>query len=66
VFNKFTRKFANWKGEVRKDEEVLNELETEYAMNWWLDAQKPYIHQKELEKLENHKLDSNEELDERD
>jgi len=63
VFNKFTRKFANWKGEIRKDEEVLNELETEYAMNWWLDAQKPYIHQKELEK---HKLDSNEELDERD
>jgi len=63
VFNKFTRKFANWKGEVRKDEEVLNEIETEYAMNWWLDAQKPYIHQKELEK---HKLDSNEELDERD
>jgi len=48
---------------IRKDEEVLNELETEYAMNWWLDAQKPYIHQKELEK---HKLDSNEELDERD
>lgn len=63
MFNKFTRKFANWKGEVRKDEEVLNELETEYAMNWWLDAQKPYIHQKELE---NHKLDSNEEENERD
>lgn len=46
MFNKFTRKFANWKGEVRKDEEVLNELESDYAMNWWLDAQKPYIHHK--------------------
>lgn len=58
MFNKFTRKFANWKGEVRKDEEVLNELENDYSMNWWLYAQKPYIHQKVEE-------ESNEEENER-
>jgi len=55
VFNNYVRKFANWKGEVRKNEDLEKELENDYSMNWWLYAQKPYVHQQSEENEEDAK-----------
>ena len=46
MFNKFVKKFSNWKASIKKEVKVI---EIEDDIDWWEYCGKPYIPQSDIE-----------------
>ena len=56
MFNRFNRKFANWKSDLHSNEEV-NETENDNSTYWWMYVSRPYVHQKKIDEERNGERD---------